>query len=429
MPRSMKWNVGDVPHHQHHSVARANAEPAEVGRRAGHVVGVVGVGPLDVRAVGLLLPQAHLVGVGADGVEEAAGDRLPLGRPIELVARDLTHGDPLYAVGRRLTFKPSPAGRCARAHRCRRGRDRWRCRRRAPRPGSGRWAAPRRDPGSRWCPATGEHLERGSRDVVGEARRLGRAPRRSTPPRLRFGGDLGGAAVLDGVVDDEPQRPGEQHGIGGEAWPRSGARTSTCSGSVADSRTSSRIVCTTTRTGSGVSTPASSRLRISSSSMSRDSRDAARCDRSSMWWRCSAPRVSSWASSVSRKPLMIVIGVRSSWLTRAMKSDLSRSSSMTSWNRRARSSDPAIWLPAMSSRARSPSVKVRSGPGADREVPERRARCRPRGISTASGVTVGVVVRVRADEPQVVALADPQRGLATEHGRVRAPGARDAGWS
>ena len=56
--------VGDVPHHQHDAVAGAHAQPLEVGGRAGHVVGVVRVGPLDVGAVGLLLAQPHLVGVG-----------------------------------------------------------------------------------------------------------------------------------------------------------------------------------------------------------------------------------------------------------------------------------------------------------------------------------------------------------------------------
>ena len=88
---------GDVPHHQHHAVARPHAETLQVGGGAGHVVGVVGVGPLDVRAVGLLLAQGHLVGVGADRVEEPADDRLPLDGLVELVPRDLAHGTPLCA--------------------------------------------------------------------------------------------------------------------------------------------------------------------------------------------------------------------------------------------------------------------------------------------------------------------------------------------
>ncbi len=116
--------------------------------------------------------------------------------------------------------------------------------------------------------------------------------------------------------------------------------TSTWSGSLAVVRTSSNRVARSTAAGRGVSTPPSMRLRMRSSSIRCPSRAAATRERSSMWTRRSGSSTASWARSVSRNPLMIVIGVRSSWDTRAMKSDFIRSSSITSRNRSSRSNAP-----------------------------------------------------------------------------------------
>ena len=99
---------GDVPHHEDDAIAGTHTQSLEVGGRAGHVVGVVRVGPLDEGAVGLLLAQSHLVGVGTDRVEEAADDRLAFDGLVELVSGDLAHGNPLYADGWRMPIQAEP---------------------------------------------------------------------------------------------------------------------------------------------------------------------------------------------------------------------------------------------------------------------------------------------------------------------------------
>ena len=75
--------LGDVAQHQHDAVPGSHAEPLEVRRRAGDVLGVLRVGPLGEGAVGLLGAETDLFGVGRHRVEEAADDRLALGRFVE----------------------------------------------------------------------------------------------------------------------------------------------------------------------------------------------------------------------------------------------------------------------------------------------------------------------------------------------------------
>ena len=108
-PRSMKWKSGTLRIISTTRSPGAHAEPLEVRRRAGDVLGVLRVGPLGEGAVGLLGAETDLVGVGRHRVEEAADDRLALGRLVELGLGDLAHGYPLTPVSGEAPFKPSPA--------------------------------------------------------------------------------------------------------------------------------------------------------------------------------------------------------------------------------------------------------------------------------------------------------------------------------
>ena len=131
-------------------------------------------------------------------------------------------------------------------------------------------------------------------------------------------------------------------------------------------------------------------------------RDDATRDRSSMCRRCSGSRSASWVIRVSRNPLMMVIGVRSSWDTRAMKSDFSRSSSITSVKSSVRSRAPATWVAARSRRARSSSP--RASPVADRMT------SRPSGV------------------PRVPTGRVSAPGAPSSRSRSRSSPAASAGW-